>query len=99
MDSTRLTHEAAIERFRRITGYRRDGMTLQDIASMEDISAERVRQILAAGPPNPPGRPSMSEDNPLNTKDDGIPMTNATLEAPPAAFAAWVAPAPDTGAI
>jgi DGQHR domain-containing protein len=35
---------------------------LQDIANQEGISAERVRQILASGEPNPPGRPSSRRD-------------------------------------
>lgn len=46
-----------IERYNRIRQLKDGGMTLDQIARQENISRERVRQIVTGPPPRMPGRP------------------------------------------
>jgi DGQHR domain-containing protein len=77
-------HEHAIARYQRILAFRGEGLSLQDIANQEGISAERVRQILARGKPNPPGRPPTrgTASGPLRPEQELTDMALAILEAP-----------------
>ncbi len=79
-----ITHDEAVARYRRMVGYRDEGMTLEDIARLENLSRERVRQVLARGEPNPTGRPPAEADGGRDLPDERDNRMNALLlERPP----------------
>jgi DGQHR domain-containing protein len=56
-DEARSRHQSALERYRRIAQLRGEGASLQDIAQLEGLTRERIRQILNQGEPRAAGRP------------------------------------------
>src|SRR5688572_29612604 len=79
-----LTHDHAVARYRRIVGYRDEGMTVEDLARLENLSRERDRQILARGPPHPPHHPPAEADGGRDLPNERDTRMNALLlERPP----------------
>ncbi len=72
-----ISHDEGVVRYKRIVGYRDEGLTLEDIARLESLSRERVRQILAHGEPNPPGRPPADTDGATDDQQERTLRMNA----------------------
>lgn len=67
-----LQYARSLARYDRIVAARNEGLSLADIARIEHVSRQRIRQILEAGPPKAVGRPSESRPLPdLRQHGDG----------------------------